>query len=297
MIKRLLLPYFWLREYCQSFLADCKDGYRTSYCRNDERDTYTYVNWCGKEMYISDSQNGSGLGLEFAYGLSGASTFDGASFSYGRHSVGKSKANSAKVVFATWIVQMLVTQVLNLLSMLGVDFPNVESFFYVLFLTMIGSAFIFKMTSISKWHAAEHMTIHAVIRGYIPTVEHARKMPKISRHCGTNRVTSCMISFALLTWCNYYFLNLPVLSGLLLCLVPSCVLGVFLSHYVGPILQYTLLTSNPSDHQLQVCSESVLQLWLTYKLEPTPKSKLRIYAHRAFLYGLIIMGIVGALPI
>ena len=119
--------------------------------------------------------------------------------------------------------------------------PNVYDIaFYV---TTALSTLIFfalmRLSPLSGYHAAEHMTVHAMEAGEALTPENVRRMPRVHPRCGTNLLAAAGVFIILTTRVSNQF---SVLFALVV-----VVLGW---RTIGGWLQYLVTTKNPTDRQL-----------------------------------------------
>ena len=96
-----------------------------------------------------------------------------------------------------------------------------------------------RILPLSGYHAAEHMTVHAIEAGEELTPENVRRMPRVHPRCGTNLLAAAGV-FIILT--SRFSSSLSVLVALVVVAVGW--------RTVGGWLQYVVTTKNPSDRQL-----------------------------------------------
>ncbi|WP_373894814.1 DUF1385 domain-containing protein [Virgibacillus natechei] len=121
---------------------------------------------------------------------------------------------------------------------------------------------IIKITSIGKYHAAEHMAANAYDKDPNLTLETVKKQPRTHKNCGTNLVIPIFISFFILfivfgdpfwvylvSWSVGYELwrNEPKIFWLAVLVI-------------GKVAQYVLFTSKPKEKHLNVAIEAIKKL-------------------------------------
>ncbi|MCX6345576.1 MAG: DUF1385 domain-containing protein [Armatimonadetes bacterium] len=82
----------------------------------------------------------------------------------------------------------------------AIGVPNVHDLpYYILVgLNILLFRTIFQLSPLAGYHAAEHMTVHAIEAGEILTLDTVRKMPRVHPRCGTNLLTGLFL-FTLIT--------------------------------------------------------------------------------------------------
>jgi len=98
---------------------------------------------------------------------------------------------------------------------------------------------LMRLSPLSGYHAAEHMTVHAMEAGEALTPEHVKRMPRVHPRCGTNLLTAAGVFIIITTRVSNQFTVLIALVAV--------VLGW---RSIGGMLQYLVTTKNPSPRQL-----------------------------------------------
>lgn len=119
--------------------------------------------------------------------------------------------------------------------------PNVYdlALYLSVLLTVAVFLLLLRLSPLSGYHAAEHMTVHAIEAGETLTPERVRDMPRVHPRCGTNLLAAAGV-FLIIT--SRFSGQLAVLLAMLV-----VVLGW---RMVGGWLQYFVTTRNPSARQL-----------------------------------------------
>lgn len=119
--------------------------------------------------------------------------------------------------------------------------PNLYDIpFYVSIVLSVLLFFVMlRLSPLSGYHAAEHMTVHAMEAGEALTAENVRNMPRVHPRCGTNLLAAAGVFLIIATRISSEF---GVLVGLLVVVIGW--------RTVGGWLQYFVTTSRPSDRQL-----------------------------------------------
>lgn len=108
--------------------------------------------------------------------------------------------------------------------------------------TVLSVLFMFtllRLSPLSGYHAAEHMTVHAIEAGEAITPEVVRNMPRVHPRCGTNLMAAAGV---------FMLIVLNFNGGIAVILALVIVLLGWRS--VGGWLQYFATTKNPSEKQL-----------------------------------------------
>ncbi|MBV6459289.1 MAG: hypothetical protein HONBIEJF_02434 [Fimbriimonadaceae bacterium] len=101
---------------------------------------------------------------------------------------------------------------------------------------------ILRVLPLTGYHAAEHMTVHAIERGEPIVKEAVRRMPRVHPRCGTNLAVGATLFMALATttWIENQELKL----------LAAAVVSLSLWRPIGSLLQQHVTTRKPSDRQL-----------------------------------------------
>ncbi|MCL5103340.1 MAG: DUF1385 domain-containing protein [Armatimonadetes bacterium] len=123
----------------------------------------------------------------------------------------------------------------------SISTPNLLDvpFFISTALTIVIFGMLMRLSPLAGYHAAEHMTVHAIEAGEVLTPDAVRRMPRVHPRCGTNLLAAVGI-FTIITE------RLGTGFGTLTALV-VVVLGW---RTVGGWLQYFVTTKDPSERQL-----------------------------------------------
>lgn len=148
--------------------------------------------------------------------------------------------------------------------------PNVYdiAFYITTVLTVVVFFVLMRISPLSGYHAAEHMTVHAIESGEVLTYETVRRMPRVHPRCGTNLLAAAGV-FVILT--NKLSSSVGVLLALLVVVIGW--------RTVGGWLQYFVTTKDPSPRQIESGIAAGRQLLERYQEEPnrTPKPLERIW--------------------
>lgn len=86
---------------------------------------------------------------------------------------------------------------------------------FLIIIQLILFIFILRQTSLVKYHAAEHQTIHAIEKGLPLTLETVKMQPRAHKRCGTNIMVLLLgIQFVLII--SFYFNKIPFIQFLAL---------------------------------------------------------------------------------
>lgn len=132
----------------------------------------------------------------------------------------------------------------------------------MLFSLLITAGLFIKLTSIGKYHAAEHMAINAYERDSNLTLEKVKMQPRTHKNCGTNLVISIFICFCILfmAFGDVFWVFLISWSiGYEIWRGEPKIIGdtIFV---IGKTAQYILFTSKPEERHLLVAIEAVRRL-------------------------------------
>ncbi|WP_408009203.1 DUF1385 domain-containing protein [Pseudalkalibacillus sp. A8] len=129
-------------------------------------------------------------------------------------------------------------------------------------LALIGIAgLVIKFTSISKYHAAEHMVAHCEDKNLPLTYENVAKQPRVHPRCGTNLVVFILANTILLS----FFMENMLLNMLIAWSIGYEMFRMKRSrlkpfYKVGAFLQYVCFTSKPEEKHLNIAIESMKTL-------------------------------------
>jgi len=143
--------------------------------------------------------------------------------------------------------------------------PPVTAAFDVYSLAFYGKSVLYAVTwlvlmrysSLSGYHAAEHMTVHAMEVGEELTPEYVRRMPRVHPRCGTNILAAAGI-FVIIV--GRLGTDLGILVGMIVVIVGW--------RFVGGMLQQFVTTSNPSEKQLASGVQAGVELIEEYRKQP-----------------------------
>ncbi|MGQ9454680.1 MAG: DUF1385 domain-containing protein [Armatimonadota bacterium] len=137
--------------------------------------------------------------------------------------------------------------------------PNVYdvAFYITTVLTIVVFFVMMRLSPLAGYHAAEHMTVHAIECGEILTPETVIRMPRVHPRCGTNLLAAAGVFVILSTKASSSV-------GVLLALV-VVVIGW---RTVGSWLQYFVTTKPPTVRQLASGVAAGLELLGRYQEQP-----------------------------
>ena len=98
---------------------------------------------------------------------------------------------------------------------------------------------LLRLSPLSGYHAAEHMTVHAIEAGETLTPDNVRRMPRVHGRCGTNLLADAGVFLILTTRIQS---ELSVLFAIMVVIVGW--------RAVGSWLQYFVTTKKPTEKQL-----------------------------------------------
>lgn len=119
--------------------------------------------------------------------------------------------------------------------------PNIHDipFYASMVLSVVFFFVLMRLSPLSGYHAAEHMTVHAMEAGEALTSENVRSMPRVHPRCGTNLLAAAGVFLIIASRISNEF---GVMIALLVVIVGW--------RAVGGWLQYFVTTRNPSERQL-----------------------------------------------
>ena len=154
--------------------------------------------------------------------------------------------NIVAVLVVAWLTKLFsATTGLSVSRMLASPalnyIPNVSDLaFYGTTALTIGVFFILmRLSPLAGYHAAEHMTVHAIECGEVLTPENVRRMPRVHPRCGTNLFAAAGV---------FVILTERMSSGVGVLLALAVVIVGWRT--VGGWLQYLVTTKDPSERQL-----------------------------------------------
>jgi hypothetical protein len=107
-------------------------------------------------------------------------------------------------------------------------------------LTILFFMVLMRLSPLAGYHAAEHMTVHAIEAGEALTVENVRHMQRVHPRCGTNLLAGVGIFLIIV---SRFGNDIAVLFALAVVIVGWRAVGAWLQHFVT--------TKDPSDRQLR----------------------------------------------
>jgi hypothetical protein len=258
-----------IKDALRAFVADYRDAYAPIVLPEDyEHSIWAVRGLDGPQFYEEDPDiEGAGQipvspsgALKFPYRVVGFSTFFGVRLICNKWYQGVSIVQTyiSTLIWALMfaIGDVFIQRVSNLhQAVLWV----VALAVYLKLLTLA----VMKMSNLTGWHASEHMTIHCIERGLKPTIENVRKMPRIHRDCGTNTMVSIIIGvavfplFSKIGWTSH---DSPMATDLML-LFGCFAFGRYVSRWIGPVIQYVLVTREPSTDQIVKTIGLAYDLW------------------------------------
>lgn len=165
------------------------------------------------------------------------------------------------VDFITWLVSTVSgINVLQFLESPPLPYtPNVYdvAFYITTVLTIVVFFVMMRLSPLAGYHAAEHMTVHAIECGEILTPETVVRMPRVHPRCGTNLLAAAGVFVILST-------KMSSSVGVLLALV-VVVIGW---RTVGGWLQYFVTTKPPTARQLASGIAAGQELLRRYQEQP-----------------------------
>lgn len=137
--------------------------------------------------------------------------------------------------------------------------PNVYDIpFYVeTFLTIVLFMVLMRYSPLSGYHAAEHMTVHAIEAGEALTPENVRQMQRVHPRCGTNLLAAAGI-----------FLIIVSKFGSDVGVILALAVVILGWRTAGGWLQYYVTTKTPSDKQLRSGIAAGEQIMERYQERP-----------------------------
>lgn len=131
------------------------------------------------------------------------------------------------------------------------------AFYVTTALTIVIMLLLLRLSPLSGYHAAEHMTVHAIETGEALTPDIVARMPRVHPRCGTNLLAAAGVFMILATRVSSQF---TVLVALVVVVVGW--------RMVGGWLQYLVTTKNPSQRQLENGVAAGNELLERYQQDP-----------------------------
>lgn len=131
------------------------------------------------------------------------------------------------------------------------------AFYITTVLSVVVFGILLRLSPLSGYHAAEHMTVHAIEVGEALTVESVRRMPRVHPRCGTN----------LLAAAGVFMIIVSRLSGGA-AVVLALIVVLIGWRTVGGWLQYLVTTRTPSDRQIASGVEAGRELLQKFQEQP-----------------------------
>ena len=175
--------------------------------------------------------------------IGGMATPLGVYMTDGRHQAGSKN----KGLILTGITLGIIAVLVQLIS--GFIFSYIkDSYMYALLFQLILFILILRITPLSKYHAAEHQSIHAIEKGLPLTLETVRMQPRPHKRCGTNIMVLLVgIQFVLIL--SLQFARKDIFIQFLILIIGM--MFVFSSwRKIGMWIQQYLTTSPANDKQL-----------------------------------------------
>lgn len=137
--------------------------------------------------------------------------------------------------------------------------PNIYDLaFYLSMFASFGTyLLLLRLSPLSGYHAAEHMTVHAIEAGEVLTPDSVRGMPRVHPRCGTNLLAAAGLFIMITTKISNQF---SVLIALIV-----VVMGW---RTIGGWLQYLVTTKPPSEKQLKNGVAAGNELLQKYQQQP-----------------------------
>lgn len=155
-----------------------------------------------------------------------------------------------------------------------------------------------KATPVAGYHAAEHMTVHAIERGEPLVPEIVARMPRVHPRCGTNIAAAALIFSGII--------SLDFIPDMELRMVLALILTAFLFRPFGSFLQLYFTTRKPNQKQLENGIEAGKKLIHNYQTgsHVIPNNWMRLAKSGlfhvmagAFLTSMIVLGITTVLNV
>ena len=172
------------------------------------------------------------------------------------------------MAFASWIVDGL-TKIASIMTGMKLGLflasppltttPNIYDLvsYAAVALTSVVMLLFLRLSPLSGYHAAEHMTVHAIEAGEELTPEVVRHMPRVHPRCGTNLLAAASV-FMIIT--SRFSGQVSVIIAMLVVVVGW--------RTVGGWLQYFVTTKRPSEQQLKNGVAAGNQLMERYQEQP-----------------------------
>ncbi len=144
---------------------------------------------------------------------------------------------------------------------------------------------VLRFTPLTAYHAAEHMTVHAIEAGYPLTPENVRQMPRVHARCGTSLLAGILPAIVLLPLADGP-VGWALVGGVL-------ALGWIGRRPLGAAVQYLFTTRPPSDRQLEAglrAGRELLQRNREYRGGPV--GRLRAAWNRGAIQMVVVLGVL-----
>ena len=201
---------------------------------------------------------------------------------------------SVIVTFLAWAVGGLVPAPLLAIKM-GATLPGevpgevywllgIQTVHFVVFFSLL------RASPLAGYHAAEHMTVHAIESGQELNEENVRRMSRVHVRCGTNILAWLLPALIVLSTQRHWPLLVSVPVALLV--------GMLLRHHIGSALQFLFTTKSPTRKQLLAgidSGESLLRLFREQHGAPLPR--WRVWWNRGLLQMLLLLVALVALQV
>jgi CBS domain-containing protein len=140
-----------------------------------------------------------------------------------------------------------------------IQYPNIYDvpFYASVVLSIIIFFLLLRFSPLSGYHAAEHMTVHAIEAGETLTAENVKSMPRVHPRCGTNLLAAAGVFLIIATRISSQF---GVMIALLVVVVGWRTIGAW--------LQYFVTTRTPSPRELAKGVEAGNDLLRQYQEQP-----------------------------
>lgn len=129
-------------------------------------------------------------------------------------------------------------------------------------LSVLFMLILLRLSPLSGYHAAEHMTVHAIEAGEDLTPENVSRMPRVHPRCGTNLLAAVGVFVIITTKVSNQF---AVLVALIIVLMGW--------RSIGGWLQYFFTTSRPSRKQLENGIAAGVEVIERYQQSPNRHSR------------------------
>jgi uncharacterized protein YqhQ len=180
---------------------------------------------------------------------------------------GKSIISAWKYYLITGLLLFISTQLFdNTSNKLNISDQFVE---YIIYITVIVMLVLFKISPISKYHAAEHMASNCYNKGKPLTLQNVMKQSRIHEDCGTNFVIFVAMSWLFLIFVPYtsnFYVYLRLIIawsiGYEFFVIENTRIKTLLKpvYLIGYTLQYVLFTAKPKVKHVEVAISALKRL-------------------------------------